>query len=128
MNNDADRKSKKIIYFTHPFAVSFGKIIVDRYEMDAFACKSVQVCGKRRYERFSFAGFHFGDPALMQHDAADQLHVVVPLSQHAPGRLPYDRECFRQKIVQAFSFCKPLLEYSGHFLQGLIRFFLHLRL
>ena len=44
----------------------------------------VEIERQRRHQGLAFAGRHFGDLALVQHDAADQLDVV---RHHVPGQL-----------------------------------------
>ena len=50
--------------------------------MNAFACQRVQVNRQCCHERFSFTCGHFGNLALMQHNTADKLYIVV---HHVPG-------------------------------------------
>ena len=52
----------------------------------------VEVGGQRGDEGLALAGLHLGDAALVQHDAADELHVVVPHVQHAAPGLAHDGE------------------------------------
>ena len=65
----------------HPFRVTLGQIIVDRHHVDALAGQGVEIDRQRLHERLTFTRAHLGDFALMQHDAADELHVVV---HHVP--------------------------------------------
>ena len=51
--------------------------------MNATSGKGVQGRGQRGDERFAFAGFHFGDFAVVQHHAADQLHIEMAHVQEA---------------------------------------------
>ena len=73
----------------------------------------VEIQRQRRDERLALPGRHFGNLALMQHDAADELHVVghhVPFHrvpgdddlavQQAPGRFTHGRERLRQQVVE----------------------------
>ena len=50
--------------------------------MDAAARQRAQEHRQRCNEGFTFAGCHFGDFALVENDAADELNVVV---DHVPG-------------------------------------------
>ena len=56
--------------------------------------------GQRRDERLAFAGAHLGDLALVQHHAADQLHVEVPQAQRAARGLADDGERLGQHVVE----------------------------
>ena len=49
--------------------------------MNAVARQRVQEDGQRGHERFTLTGGHFGNLALMQDDAAEELYVVV---NHVP--------------------------------------------
>ena len=88
--NAADGQPEKTVKLAHPFGVAAGEVIVHRHEMRAAAGERVQIKRQRRDERLAFAGRHFRDPAAVQNDAADQLHIEV---HHVPGhRLIADRE------------------------------------
>ena len=118
--NAADGQAEETVKLAHPFRVAPGQVIVHRHEMRAAAGERVQIKRQRRDQRLAFAGRHFRDPAAMQNDAADQLHIEV---HHVPGhRLIADRECvlpfgqparrvfhnrkrFRQNLIELF----PLL-------------------
>ena len=58
--------------------------------MDAASAQGIEIDGKRGNERLALTCRHFGDATLVQHHAADQLHIEV---HHIPGhRLVADRE------------------------------------
>ena len=95
----------------HPFRVTAGQVIVDGYDVHTLARQRVQIDGKRGHEGFALAGAHFGNLALVQNHAADQLHVKMTHAQHALGSLAYHREGFVQQAVQAFSVGKSRLEF-----------------
>ncbi len=67
---------------THPLGVSFGQVVVDGDHMNALACQCVQEDREGSHEGLAFTGGHLGNLAGIQHDTADQLHVVV---DHVPG-------------------------------------------
>src|SRR5467141_3917531 len=60
----------------------------------------VEVDRKRCHQRLAFAGLHLGDVAFMQNDAADQLHVEVPLAEGALGGFAHGGEGRNQNVVQ----------------------------
>ena len=87
----------------------------------------VQIDGQRGDQRLAFAGLHFGDPALVQHHAADQLHVEMALAQRALGGLAHGGEGFGQEVVEGLAVGQPFLERGGQGAQILVvRFLLEL--
>ena len=79
--------------------------------MDAFAREGIQVNRQRGDERFAFAGFHFGDLAAMQHDAADQLHVEMAHVENAAAGLANHGEGLDQKVVERGAVRQSLFEF-----------------
>ena len=71
--------------------------------MHALAGQRVEVGGQRRDQGLALAGAHLGDAALVQHHAADQLHVEMTLAQGPLGGLAYDREGLDQKVVEGLT-------------------------
>ena len=61
----------------------------------------------------ALAGAHLGDLALVQHDAADQLHVEVAQADRARGRLAHRREGLRQQLVQRLAGRQALAKMGG---------------
>ena len=55
--------------------------------MGAAPLERVEVQRQRRHQRLALAGLHLGDPSLVEHDAPDELHVVVAHPEPALGRL-----------------------------------------
>ncbi|GHU92300.1 hypothetical protein FACS189479_00790 [Spirochaetia bacterium] len=51
----------------------------------------------------------------MEHDGAQDLHIVGPFPQAAPGRLAGQGKGFGQKGVQTFPILVPLPELRGLF-------------
>ena len=107
------RHAEELVDAAHPLGVALGQIIVDRDHVDALAFERVQVAGQRGDQRFAFAGSHFSDPAAVQNDAADQLHVEVPHVQDAASGFAADGEGFNQQVVQRLAVCDALLEFHG---------------
>ena len=60
----------------------------------------VQVARQRGDQRLAFAGLHFGDLAVVQHHAADQLHVEMAHVQDAPAGFADHREGLDQEVGQ----------------------------
>ena len=88
----------------HPLGVTLGQVFVYSDHVHAATGQGVQVHRQGSHQGLALTGLHLGDLALMQHDTAQQLHVVVPLAEHANGRLAHYRESFRQQFVQYLVF------------------------
>ncbi len=102
VHDDAHGQAEKAIELAHPLRVALGQVVVDRDDVDAAATERIQINRKSRDQRFSFAGLHFGDLALVQHHAADQLHIEVAHLEDAAAGLANHRESFHQNLVQCF--------------------------
>ena len=107
-----DAQSKKLVEPAHPFGVTLCQVIVDCDNVDAFAVESIQICRKRRHERFAFTGLHFCDAALMKDNSADKLHVEVPHIESALARFANDCESVRQQVLERLSVLESLLEFG----------------
>ena len=77
-------------------------------------------------QRFALAGLHLRDAALMQHDAADELHAVRPHAEHAVRRLAADGKRLGQEVVEVLAALIALAELVRLFTQLLVRQRLHL--
>ena len=71
--------------------------------MHAFTLQGVEVGGQGGHQRFTLAGFHFGNAALMQHYTAQNLHRERAHSQHPVGGLPADGKRVGQNVVEGFA-------------------------
>ena len=81
--------------------------------MHTLGRKRVEVNRKRCGERLAFAGAHFGDLAVVQNHAADELHVEVAHTQHAAAGFANDRKCFGQQRVKRFTLIQTFTEFSS---------------
>ena len=96
-----------------PLHVALGQIVVDRHEVRAAAGERIQVQRLRRDERLTFAGLHLGDVALVEDDAAHQLHVEEADADRALERLAHGRERLEEELVDVLPVLDPLLELDG---------------
>ena len=110
---------ERMIELGHPRGIAFSQVIVDGDEMGALPFQRIEIEREGGHQGFSFPGLHFGDSALVQNHAADQLHVEMPHIEPA-GHLPAHREGFGQNVVERFRRrdASELLRFVG---QGLIR-------
>ncbi len=111
--DDADRHAEEAVDAAHPLRVAPRQVVVHRDDVDAFAGEGVEIRGQRGDERLAFARLHFGDLALVQDHAADELHVEVPHVEHAAPGFADDREGFGQDGVERFAATDPLAELGG---------------
>ena len=79
--------------------------------MDALAGQRVEVGREDGNERFALAGLHLGDAALMEHDAADDLHAVRAHAEHAVCGLADSGECLGQELVKRLAGGETVLEF-----------------
>ena len=122
--NLADRQTEESINLSHPVGIAAGQIIVDRHKMCAASGQSIQVHRRRGYKRFTFTGLHLRNLALMQHNTANQLHVIMPHIQHALTRFTHGRKRLGQNIIQR---CAVIQHFAESFRLILQDFIAHAR-
>ncbi len=113
VDDQADAQSEEAIDAAHPLAVPAGQVVVHRHDVNPFACQGIQIGRHGGHQGLAFTGFHLGDPALVQHDTAHQLHVEGALAHHAPTGLPDHGEGLRQDIIQGLALRQAFLELLG---------------
>ncbi len=97
---DADREAEEAVELAHPLGVALRQVVVHRDDVHAVAGERVQVGRQRRHQRLALAGAHLGDLAVVQHHAADQLHVEVAHAERALARLAHHGEGLGQQLVE----------------------------
>ena len=100
MDDDADGEAEELVDLAHPLGVALGEVVVDGDDVDAVAGERVEIAGEGGDEGLAFAGLHFGDLALVQDHAADQLHVEVAHLDGAPAGFADDGEGLGQNLVE----------------------------
>ena len=80
--------------------VAPGEVVVDGDDVDAAAGERVEDRRPRRDEGLALAGLHLGDPALVEHDAAHELDVVVAHPEGPLHRLAAGGEHLGQGLVE----------------------------
>ena len=78
------RQTVELVHRAHPLGVALGEVVVHRHHVHALLGQRVEEYGERRHEGLALARRHLGDLALVEHHAAEQLHVVV---DHVPFRV-----------------------------------------
>ena len=89
--------------------------------MHALAGERVEVGRQNGDEGLALAGLHLRDAALMQHDAADELHAKRLHAEYTPRGLACRGKRLRQQVVERFARIVALLEFVGLGAQLLIR-------
>ncbi len=120
VHDDADGEAEEVIDLPHPFGVALCQVVVDGDDMDAVAGQRIEIDRQRRDQRFAFAGLHLGDVAFVQHHAADQLDVEMPLAEGAFGRLTHRGKGGNQNVVQRLAVSELLAELDGACFQRLV--------
>ena len=87
-----DRQSVELVHRAHPLGVTLGQVVIHRDHVHALAGQGVEEHGQRGDERLALTRGHLGDLALVEHDAAEELHVVV---DHVPLHVVAAREPVR---------------------------------
>ena len=96
--------------------------------MDALAGERVQVDGQRRRQGLAFARAHFGDFAVVENHAADELNVKGAHPEHALGGFANDRKGFDHELVGRRTLGDAIAEFLGLALKLGVRELFHLRL
>ena len=100
VDDDADGQAKEGVELAHPLRVALGEVIVDGDDVDAASRERVEIDRQGGDQRLTFTGLHLGDLALVEHDAADELHVEVPHVQYAPAAFADDGESLGQNLIE----------------------------
>ena len=88
--------------------------------MGTLACQGIQIDRQRRHQGLALPGAHFGNFAPVQHNAADQLHVIVALAERALGGFANSRKGLWQQLVERLALGDPGLENRGLSAQFLV--------
>ena len=121
MHDQADAQPEEAVDLAHPLTVAAGEVVVDGDDVHALAGERVEVGRQNGDEGLALAGLHLRDAALMQHDAADDLHAERLHAEHAPRGLARRGKRLRQQVVERRAFGVALLELVGLGAQLLIR-------
>ena len=106
-------QAEELVEAAHPFGVALGQVVVDGDHVDALAGEGVEVAGQGGDQRLAFTGFHFGDLALVQHHAADQLDVEMAHVEDAAAGFADHGEGFDQQVVEGGALGDFFFEFDG---------------
>ena len=113
VHHKTGRQSHKLIDPSHFLAVTACQVVVDRHHVYALSGECVEIRRHGCHQRFSFTGFHFGNPPLMQDDTADDLDPERAFSEHTLIRFPDGGKGVCHNIVQRFPVFQSLAEKFG---------------
>jgi len=105
--------TEKGVDLPHPLAVAGGEIIVDGHHMHPVAAQAIEINRQGRCQGFPLTGAHLGDFSLVQDDAAEQLHIEMPLTEHPLSCLADDGKGLGQELIKAFALCQTFFELHG---------------
>ena len=88
------------MHLPHPLGIPAGEIVVHGDHVHAAARESVEVTGQGGHKGFALTGFHLGDLPLVQHHAADHLHIEMTHAEHAFTGFAHHGERFRQQLIE----------------------------
>src|SRR5690606_24093361 len=112
--DDVDFEAQEAVDPPHPFGVVAGQVVVDGDDVYAATGQRVQVGRQGRDQGLTLTGLHLGDVAHVQGSATHELHVEVPLAEHAYGRLANRRESLGKQRVERLTGVDTLPELVGH--------------
>ena len=121
VHDQTDAQPEEAVDLAHPLTVAAGEVVVDGDDVHALTGERVEVGRQNGDEGLALAGLHLRDAALMQHDAADELHAERLHAEHAPRGLARRGKRLRQQVVERRAFGVALLELVGLGAQLLIR-------
>ena len=112
-NDQAGGQAHIAVDLAHHLGLILGQVIINSDQVDTVAGQSIQVQREYGGKGLAFAGLHFRNTALVQHNAAHQLDGICPQAQHPVRGLTDGSKSLGQNIVQGLAFCQPLLEQAG---------------
>ena len=110
VNNKTYVKTEETVKLSHPFRVTFCKVVVNGYDMNAVTCKRIKVSGKGGNKSFTFTCLHFGNSSLMKYNAADNLNLEMLHTKNTPCAFTTYCKSVGQDVVKCFSVCESFLK------------------
>ena len=118
-DHQAHGQAHVLIDLAHPLALVLCQVVIDGDDVHAPAGQSIQIGRQNGHQSLALTGFHLGNAALMQNNAADELHRIGPQADDPVRSFPDGRKGLGQQCIQAFAVLTALLEFLGLGLQGL---------
>ena len=102
MHDQTRGQPHELVNAPHLFSADAREVVVDRNDVNPLARQRVEVRGQGCNQRFAFTCFHFGNSALMQDDAAHDLHTERDAFRERGHPLPAPPQTRRAEARQAF--------------------------
>ena len=109
----AHGQAEEAVDAAHPLGVALGEVVVDRDHVHAVAGEGVEIDGQGGDQSLALACAHLGDLALVEHHAADELHVEVAHAGGAHRCLADHSEGLREELVEGLAVAVALAELVG---------------
>ena len=117
---DADTQAEEAMQPPHPFRIAAGQVVIDRNNVNTLAGNRIQVGGQGADQGLALAGTHFGNLAVVQDHAADQLGIEVAHAELALRGFANHGKGFRQEIIERLTLGMTLTEFIRLSAQGLV--------
>ncbi len=124
VEDTADGKTEPAENFTHFLCLSFSKVIVNGYNVNAFSGECIEIRSDAGNESFTFTSSHFSDTSLMKNDSTDYLNRVRLLFENTPCTFSDGSERLREDIIESFAGFQSVFEFLCLSLEFSIREFL----
>src|SRR5262249_22422642 len=102
-DHHANAQTEQVIKGAHPARVAAAQVVVDGDQVGATAEQRVQNQRQAGNKSLALPGLHFGDLAVVKHDASDKLDVEVTQADGSYARFPDQRERFDQQLVEVIA-------------------------
>src|SRR6185369_1156859 len=120
--NTTDFKTEEAMDLAHPLGVARSEIVVNRNDVNTTTTRQrIQVRGQSGDKSLALARAHLGDLALVEHDAADHLHVEVTHAGRAHACFSYERESLGQDFVELGALTSLSLFFISHVRDGFLQ-------
>ena len=115
------RQTQEVVQLAHPLCVTVGQIVIDSYDVNALARECIQVHRQGGRQRLALSSSHFGNFAVVQRHATQQLDIEMAHLHDTLGTFADHGKSFRQERVQWLPIADALPEFQRLSTQFIIR-------
>ena len=98
--DQAHAQAEEAMDLPHPLGIAPGQVVVDGDHMHTTAGEGVEIGRQGGDQGLALAGLHLGDLAVVQHHAADQLHIEVAHAEHPLAGLTHHGEGLGEQLIE----------------------------